>query len=541
MRRALRKLAVPAGAVAVVAWSGPDASARTSGATAALWSLPPCSSNALRATDALDHELLAEHRTGNVFALLREPIPNLTTSAHLLGCNTRCMLGWCRLPVARAYTFGLYCNGAALLAAARRAVSTGTAGAPESAEAVTGLLDECAALHTAASSLPANVSGEQEEISLVLVMSRDINGAHLAHGFRNSILSRLPAVEARIGRAAGSAVSAGVPDAASLKAAALASGKANLERAGSAASSGSSSSVATGVLPAGSASASAVPAEASGQPPEEGPLAQLSAFASAFNGIDFPVGSEIVFTWAPRAGRLITAVRLPPAAAAASSAAGASSSSASAPSAAAVAGSQTPLALPQLETRVLDAAALTSPLLARTLFEVYSGARAGADGKRAHAPVSWRAKDTFERNVAALTGAGSASPAAANAGTAAGAGSAGAIIERVEMAVLPAATATTKPKASSSTSGAASSAAGTAENDGFHIAGFMDKIRARLGSSGSSSSAAETPLSAAGSVVTVAHATQAAAAPGPVFTPCLAVRSDLLAAAVSREHSSRTK
>lgn len=539
MRRAFRKLAAPAGAVAVIAWSGSDASARTSGATAALWSLPPCSSSALRAPDAIDQKLLAEHRTGNVFALVREPIPNATSSAHLLGCNVRCMLGWCRLPVARAYTFGLYCNGAALLAAARRAASSGAVGGvAESAEAVTGLLDECAELHTAANSVSTKNSPEQEEISLVLVMSRDINGAHLAHGFRNSVLSRLPAVEARMGRTASAAATFSLPDAASLKAAALASGKANLERSGSAGSvSGSSSaasSAAAAAAPAGSVLAGSAPASSPAARAEEGPLAQLSAFAAAFNGVDFPTGSEIVFTWAPRAGRLVTAVRLPPPAAAA---AAAGTSSPSSPvtqqhgSAAAAAGPAGSLALPLLETRLLDAAALTSPLLARTLFEVYAGARAGADGKRGHAPVSWRAKDTFERNVAALTG----SPAAGAGAVAgiAGAGAAGAggsIIERVEVAVPSSAAALP----SSSSSGVSSTA--SADVDGFNISGFMDKLRARIGNSG----AAETTLAAAGSAVIASQANPAASS-DPVYTACLAVRSDLLAAAVAREHASRSK
>jgi hypothetical protein len=109
-----------------------------------------------------DTTSIREYRTGHAFALAK---PN---AQLLLGANTRCMLGWCKLAIARAYAFGLYADEAALRAAAARAP-----GAPSRAAA---LLDA--------------VEAGAGSASLVLVIARAIDGEHLAHGFGTSVRAR---------------------------------------------------------------------------------------------------------------------------------------------------------------------------------------------------------------------------------------------------------------------------------------------------------------------------------------------------------------
>ena len=77
------------------------------------------------------------------------------------------MMGWCSLPIARAYAFGLYVDGDALQS---------LVGADGSATD---------ALLESKASNPA--SGD---VIVVLKMARDIDGEHLAHGFFNSVRSR---------------------------------------------------------------------------------------------------------------------------------------------------------------------------------------------------------------------------------------------------------------------------------------------------------------------------------------------------------------
>jgi hypothetical protein len=506
--------------------------------------------------------------------------------AHLLGVNVRCMLGWCRLAIARAYSFGLYINDDALVGA----VQASEAAAKErqqAADAVSGSPTQ--SLHTDSKAAPDSLSqvldwlttrhlqhaaserdavagpaaattatssavtttrgstaaeGSAPELSLVLVMARDINGEHLAHGFKNSIINRLPGVEKRLRPAAGSSTSTStsgsaaaaestgltLPDAAALKAAALASGRASLERDLDAerlpllSPSDAAVSAATGAATSAAAGASAAPSAA---PPAATPLAQVHAFAAAFNGLTFREGEEIVFTWQPAQGRVVTAFRQAPPShqqqhqqqTQQQQAAPAGAAAAAAP----------PAALPpvppsrDLQTRVVDAAALASPLLARTLFEVYCGAASSN-------PVSWRAKATFEANWGAI-----ADP---HNGIL--------VVDEQSEAALPHAQAGVSGRVCVSTAAAAAAAA--AEADGSapseraselfsHLRGWAKRT---LAGDGIPSAAAPSAGPAAGALPGRAAAV-AAPPPALEFSPCLAVREELLAAAVRREHAARSK
>ena len=156
---------------------------------------------------------LVEPRTSLSFALRRAPIPGASEPATLLGADVRCMLGMCYLAMARAYVFGLYASDAAVAAAAGAAAS----GAP-GADGLTRVLDVLHAAHVRAI---AGTGGNHDEtpsvgeLSLVLIMARDIPGQHLSHGFINSVVARLPAVDKRaaalqLGGSAGGGAGAGV-------------------------------------------------------------------------------------------------------------------------------------------------------------------------------------------------------------------------------------------------------------------------------------------------------------------------------------------
>lgn len=236
---------------------------------------------------------IREHRTGLPFLLARGGTDAITGAADdmlLLGANTRCvarrcalslcphlvshmtpdapvarcMLGWCRLAIARAYAFGLYADAEALdvMAGGAGGAATGGAGG-HGADRIRALLDR------KASGAPGG------ELALVLVMARDIPGEHLAHGFRNSIAARVLGGSAvpggralETGRAAAAGGTAGPPPAASAPAA------------------------------AGAAAVAVVPGAAS---------APLAAFAAAFHGRAFQVGDEIALVWR-RDGVLVASV-----------------------------------------------------------------------------------------------------------------------------------------------------------------------------------------------------------------------------------------
>jgi len=529
---------------------------------------------------------VAEHRTHKEFELLRQPIPvsGASLPAHLLGANVRCMLGWCRLAIARAYSFGLYINDDALVGAVqaseaaakeRKQAADGVTGppappvhadskaAPDSLSQVLDWLttrhlqhtaNECsggavsAATATAGSPAMSPARGSTAaagssaagapELSLVLVMARDINGEHLAHGFKNSIINRLPGVEKRLRPAGGgsspstgttgdaaAAESTGLalPDAAALKAAALASGRANLERDLDAERLPLLPPAAAAVAAATGAAASA-PASASA-PSAATPLAQVHAFAAAFNGLTFREGEEIVFTWQPAQGRVVTAFRQAP-----------PSQQQQQPQPAAPAGAVTaappPAALPpvppsrDLQTRVMDAASLASPLLARTLFEVYCGAASSN-------PVSWRAKATFEANWGAI-----ADPRNGIL-----------VVDEQSPPALPQAQAGAGGRASAPTVAAAAAVAAAAGAGGSapseRASELLGQLRGwakrTLAGDGIPSAAAASAGSAVAALPGRAAAAVVVPPPAVEFSPCLAVREELLAAAVRREHTARSK
>lgn len=111
---------------------------------------------------------IIEHRTKHRFPLSRKigDVP-----AQFLGANTRCMLGWCKVAAARAYAFGLYADAPLLSRVAANA---------SDASRTKALLD---AMEASAS------AREPCQLSLLIIVARDIDGAHMAGGFRRSILS----------------------------------------------------------------------------------------------------------------------------------------------------------------------------------------------------------------------------------------------------------------------------------------------------------------------------------------------------------------
>lgn len=112
---------------------------------------------------------LQEHRTFQEFALSREAGSAGVNAERQFLCGTalRCMMGWCKVPMARAYAFAFYVDEAALRSS--RALLR-----RDGANEVQRLLDAKAAD-------PALC-----ELMVSLRMARDIDGTHLAHGFRNS-------------------------------------------------------------------------------------------------------------------------------------------------------------------------------------------------------------------------------------------------------------------------------------------------------------------------------------------------------------------
>ena len=93
------------------------------------------------------------------------PCP-LRCVCHLRSTGLRCMMGWCGLPLARAYAFALYVN--------EEAVALG--------------------------SLPAVVKAKTAdpgacEVSLRLKMAREIDGPHISKGFSKSLAKMVAAVD----------------------------------------------------------------------------------------------------------------------------------------------------------------------------------------------------------------------------------------------------------------------------------------------------------------------------------------------------------
>lgn len=400
-----------------------------------------------------------------------------------------------------------------------------------------------------------------------------------------------------------------IPDAASLRADALASGKASIP----------SSSSASTASPAPSTVKLGVPedkrltareADATGN----AMLEELHRFIRSFHGVKFQEGDEVAFTWSPATGRMLTAFRRKEteedkkkkkeaSAAAASSkvspaslVAGADDptfpiasdpllpahmdTSATKPAAApAQAPSVSPSASSAdsgeakkadskpgqeeeededdsdwdgLLTRVVKDGTLTHAPTIRALFEVYAGSskadpRFGpAPGKPQPAPVSARAKATFESNISSLLD-----------------DDAGIIVrseQPVPVPVAPVSSAANEDgdggkkkrplqelkrwlkgklraeqqrlKASASGSGAEGAAAGGAAGHQSTSASAFDVARQASSASSSSSAAAAASRSGAEG----AHAAAAVA-----MSPCFELRPGMLADAVKKEHASRTK
>lgn len=125
-----------------------------------------------------------EHRTKHRFPLSRT-IGD--APASFLGANTRCMLGWCKIAAARAYAFGLYADAQLLtrVAAASSGASSRTTALLDAMEAAAGARESC-------------------QLSLLIIVARDIDGGHMAGGFSRSILALYKKLLAKRGLASSS-------------------------------------------------------------------------------------------------------------------------------------------------------------------------------------------------------------------------------------------------------------------------------------------------------------------------------------------------
>lgn len=126
-------------------------------------------------------EGLKETVTSRVFPFARE------NNTNLYAVQCRCMMQLCILPQARAYAYGVYTDERLQQSALRLYnKATTPSGSPPltSGGLVKLVLDEC---ERESSGFVASGGCLQ----LVLVMHRDIDGEHMAHGFHNSIEKRL--------------------------------------------------------------------------------------------------------------------------------------------------------------------------------------------------------------------------------------------------------------------------------------------------------------------------------------------------------------
>lgn len=279
-------------------------------------------------------DTLREHRTGQRFDMHRS-IQGSTT--HLVGCNVRCMLGWCRVPIARAYAFGLYLDDDALLSL-RRADSSSEAVATAEASQVVLKPSLVASLLDTKVASPGDFS-----LAVVLVMARDIDGEHLAHGFQNSVLNRIKVQPGGVK----------MPGVDSARIAALASGRA--------------ASVGADSKPASSSTLSAPLAGTVATVPSTSstdPLAELNSLVAAFNGRSFKTGDEVVLLWDRDAAVKVSVLQR----------------------------SQGVAAEPR-EPQLEPLAIASHPRIARALFDVYCGDSS---------PVSARAWKTFNSNLARI-------------------------------------------------------------------------------------------------------------------------------------------
>lgn len=144
---------------------------------------------AFNAEDQTTNELVTrngikEHRTHQEFPFvltdktLQEVSGSLQLAPHLprvysAGTALRCMLGWCKIPQARAYAYSIYLDADSIQTA--NDLNDGS----DDRDVVARLLDQ------------KTVHPSCGELCLVLRMARDIDGNHIARGFQNSINARL--------------------------------------------------------------------------------------------------------------------------------------------------------------------------------------------------------------------------------------------------------------------------------------------------------------------------------------------------------------
>ena len=281
---------------------------------------------------------IREHRTGLLFHVVRGGIDRLPAAdgdAYLLGANVRCMLGLCRLPLARAYAFGLYADADALASACSRSAAT-----PASLELGENALPAAAVdgAQCLRDVLEAKAKGSATagELSIVLIMARDIAGEHLAHGFKNSVVARARSRSAKTGT---SSVATAASTSLASTPLALATGRASLEGA--------------------SGSAAQRPVIALQEVvPGATPGVELATFCAQFHGHAFRVGDELTFIWKRGTAGVVASAN------------------------------------------GVSIAHLRDMGLCAALFDVYAGA----------APVSERAKHTFEANLAAIAAQGIVAP-----------------------------------------------------------------------------------------------------------------------------------
>jgi hypothetical protein len=122
-----------------------------------------------------------ESRTNIKFPLRRRR-NEIDTSVHskddllLLNCAARCMLNWCSLPIARAYAYAFYIEPS-ILSELKETENNGMNGGENKLETLL--------------NMKMNINKSFGDITLSLIMARDIPGAHMARGFQNSISNQL--------------------------------------------------------------------------------------------------------------------------------------------------------------------------------------------------------------------------------------------------------------------------------------------------------------------------------------------------------------
>lgn len=166
------------------------------------------------ATEAPRYPPIIEHRTKLPFRfecnkeLVQDLKKENVEDQYILGTNTRCMLGkldcifgalsvvtlcriyvgWCKLAIARAYAYGLTLSPSALYKAKELYLRN---------DSERELLDVLLEAKEKESELLLNgqtVEGSRSgDLGILIVMARDIDGDHLAHGFRHSLLARMKA------------------------------------------------------------------------------------------------------------------------------------------------------------------------------------------------------------------------------------------------------------------------------------------------------------------------------------------------------------